>query len=101
MNLKAPGLSFDNTPIPSPIDGTVEVEGGSFNIVKIKNNLGQVVRILHSSKILVSTGNPVSKGDYISIQGDVGSPGSLHTHIELPTKQILIDYIESLNTGVW
>lgn len=102
MNLKASGLSFDNTPIPSPIDGTVEVvAGSSFNTVNIKNNLGQVARILHSSKILVSTGDTVSKGDHISIQGDVGSPGDLHTHIELPTKQILINYIESLNTGVW
>ncbi|AOZ69714.1 peptidase M23 [Rhodobacter xanthinilyticus] len=74
------------TPITAPADGTVtaaEWESGYGNVVKIRHDFGISTVYGHLSKIRVSVGQKVSRGDRIGDMGNTGRSTGPHLHYEI------------------
>lgn len=56
--------------------------GGNFNLIAIKIENGNTIEYLHCSQVNVSPGQPVTPSTIIGKTGDVGSPGSVHLHLQ-------------------
>jgi len=57
--------------------------GGDYNTIAVYNSeTNRTTIYLHARTVNVRTG-PVNIGDVLGVQGDTGSPGSEHVHIEL------------------
>jgi murein DD-endopeptidase MepM/ murein hydrolase activator NlpD len=76
------------SPIYSTGDGTVVfagVESGYGNLVRIKHDFGLETRYGHLSKIRVTVGQKVSRGDRIGDMGNTGRSTGTHLHYEVRT----------------
>jgi hypothetical protein len=86
--------------VPSPVNGTVirtapDSSGNSY--LTIKGNDGLEYDLLHMDSYLVKVGDTVTKGKLVARQSNVSPPAyANHLHIQMPTKQALIDYIYNL-----
>ena len=91
-------VGVDSKDIHATVSGVVEIAGWDMksgsSVVDTTYGLGQYVRIKcdltnyeyyfgHMSKILVSSGQRVRKGDVIGIEGSTGHSTGLHTHYEI------------------
>lgn len=83
------GLDFAaniGTPIYAPADGVVSFsgrEGGYGKIVSIDHGYGLVTRFAHTSRLLVKTGQKVSRWDKIAEVGNTGRSSGPHLHYEV------------------
>jgi murein DD-endopeptidase MepM/ murein hydrolase activator NlpD len=76
------------SPILATGDGTVVHAGwenGYGNLVRIKHDFGMETRYGHMSKIRVSVGQKVSRGDKIGDMGNTGRSTGTHLHYEVRT----------------
>lgn len=76
------------SPIYATADGTVVHAGwenGYGNLVRIKHDFGIETRYGHMSKIKVSVGEKVSRGDRIGDMGNTGRSTGTHLHYEVRT----------------
>ena len=74
------------TPIYATADGTVihaGRQGGYGNLVKIRHDFGIETRYAHMSRIRVSVGDRVSRGDRIGDMGNTGRSTGTHLHYEV------------------
>ncbi len=74
------------TSIKAAADGTVTYSGwssGSGYNVKINHGNGFLTIYMHCSKLLVSAGQTVHKGDVIALVGSTGSSTAPHLHYEI------------------
>lgn len=83
------GLDFAanmGTPIYAPADGVVSFagrEGGYGKIVSIDHGYGLVTRFAHTSRLLVKTGQKISRWDKIAEVGSTGRSSGPHLHYEV------------------
>ena len=74
------------TPIYSTADGVVTFAGwqsGYGRLVKIQHEFGIETRYAHNSKLYVTVGQRVSRGDRISAMGNTGRSTGTHLHYEV------------------
>lgn len=74
------------TPIRATADGTVIFAGrqsGYGNIVIIQHDFGLRTRYAHLSRIRVSEGERVSRGDRVGDMGNTGASTGVHLHYEI------------------
>jgi hypothetical protein len=99
------GGILQNRPfVPSPTNGTVistSPDSGGNSFFTIKGDDGLIYDFLHMDNYQVGVGDRVTKGQLIARQSDVmqvkpGYPKANHLHMQMPTKQALIDYIYNL-----
>jgi tape measure domain-containing protein len=89
--------------IPSMAAGFVRVLNDAWNTVQIfadKEMTKLVGQSLHQRSVAVKTGDYVRYGQSLGIQGDTGSPGAIHAHIETEVEQFK-KYIQDLKDGVF
>nr|WP_245570550.1 tape measure protein [Chroococcidiopsis thermalis] len=92
-----------NVSVPSPITGRIKFAGnrGDYgNAVILETNDGQEIVLGHFASIGVKTGQMVTRGQGLGIQGSTGNSNGVHVHIEAPA-HVLDAYYESLRTGKW
>lgn len=74
-------------PIYAALDGVVEISGwnrGGYGYqVVLRHNNGLKTRYAHNSKLYVSVGQEVSKGDVIALIGSTGRSTGPHVHFEV------------------
>jgi murein DD-endopeptidase MepM/ murein hydrolase activator NlpD len=84
-----PGIDIANsygTPIMATADGQVvksEWYGGYGNMVQIDHGNGIVTIYGHTSRIVVSVGQRVKKGEVIAYMGSTGNSTGTHVHYEI------------------
>ena len=74
------------TPIYATADGVVVHAGwesGYGNLVEIRHEFGLTTRYAHQSKVRVSVGDRVSRGDRIGDMGNTGNSTGTHLHYEV------------------
>jgi murein DD-endopeptidase MepM/ murein hydrolase activator NlpD len=74
------------SPIEAPASGVVSDAGwenGYGNIVTINHGFGIVTKFAHASKLLVKTGQRVSRGQKIALVGNSGLATGPHLHYEV------------------
>lgn len=74
------------TPVHTTADGvvtTAEWENGYGNVIKIRHDFGTTTVYGHLSKIRVTTGQKVSRGDRIGDMGSTGRSTGPHLHYEI------------------
>ena len=74
------------TPVYATADGTVgraERAGGYGNLVELEHGKGIATRYGHLSKILVTPGAHVHRGDLIALMGSTGRSTGSHLHYEV------------------
>ena len=74
------------TAIKAADGGTVSFAGwnGSYgNMIEIDHGNGYKTRYAHCSKLLVSKGTKVAKGDHIANVGNTGRSTGAHLHLEV------------------
>lgn len=74
------------TPIEAPAAGTVVSAGwstGYGNTVTLDHGFGLVTRYAHASRLLVSPGQRVRRGERIALVGNTGLATSSHLHYEV------------------
>ena len=92
------------TPIEAPAAGIVTDSGwesGYGNTITIDHGFGIVTKFAHASKILVRTGQRVSRGQRIALVGNTGLATGPHLHYEVhvngrpvnPLKYVLPDHV--------
>jgi len=97
---KENGIEQSRPFVPSPANGTVtrtapDSSGNSF--LTIKGDDGLEYDLLHMDTYQVKVGDRVTKGQLVARQSNVSPPAfANHLHIQMPTKQALIDYIYNL-----
>jgi hypothetical protein len=81
-----PGIDYRatmGTPVYSPVSGVVSSAGGAYGVVSVKLTDSNVrFLFMHLSKVDVSIGQTVVKGQLIGKSGDKGIPGVPHLHVE-------------------
>jgi muramidase (phage lysozyme) len=99
------GNQFLNVPVPSPVSGTVNFAGSAGaggNWVEIQSSQG-LVELGHFNSLKVKTGDKVSVGSILGLQGYSGrvSPSGVdgtHVHIQAPDA-VVANYISMLSSG--
>jgi muramidase (phage lysozyme) len=99
------GNQFLNVPVPSPVSGTVNFAGpagAGGNWVEIQSSQG-LVELGHFNSLKVKTGDKVSVGSILGLQGYSGrvSPSGVdgtHVHIQAPDA-VVANYISMLSSG--
>jgi murein DD-endopeptidase MepM/ murein hydrolase activator NlpD len=75
------------TPVYAAADGVVEVagwnSGGYGNMILIDHPNGMKTRYGHASKLLVSAGDEVKRGQVIMLMGETGHATGPHVHFEV------------------
>ncbi len=74
------------TPIDAPANGTVTFAGweaGFGNVVRIEHGYGIVTTFAHASRVLVSAGTRVKRGQPIALVGNTGLSTAPHLHYEV------------------
>jgi murein DD-endopeptidase MepM/ murein hydrolase activator NlpD len=83
------GLDISNrigTPVIASADGIVSATGKDFSygiVVVISHGFGITTRYNHLSKVLVSAGQRVKRGDIIAEVGTTGKSTGPHLHYEV------------------
>ena len=93
----------EGTPICAVYDGTVAATGVgelSGNYVKISHGNGIVALYCHCSKLCVSEGDRVRKGDIIAAVGHTGAATGPHLHFEVRIDGELVHPSELLDRAV-
>jgi murein DD-endopeptidase MepM/ murein hydrolase activator NlpD len=91
------GLDISNrigTPVIAPADGIVSDAGKDYshgNVVVISHGFGIISRYNHLSKILVSAGQRVKRGDKIAEVGTTGKSTGPHLHYEVRVNGIPVN----------
>lgn len=99
------GNQFLNIPVPSPVSGTINFSGSAGaggNWVEIQSSQG-LVELGHFNSLKVKTGDKVSVGTILGLQGYTGrvSPSGVdgtHVHIQAPDA-VVASYISMLSSG--
>jgi hypothetical protein len=97
---KENGIEQSKPFVPSPVNGTVtrtapDSSGNAF--LTIKGDDGLDYDLLHMDSYKVNVNDRVTKGQLVARQSNVSPPANAnHLHIQMPTKQALIDYINNL-----
>ncbi|MBR1396243.1 MAG: M23 family metallopeptidase [Selenomonadaceae bacterium] len=85
-----PGIDIANdigTPIVATADGTVDYagwnDGGYGNMVDIVHENNIMTRYGHASKVLVTKGQTVKRGQVIALMGSTGRSTGPHVHYEI------------------
>ncbi len=94
------GTQYINAPVPSPVSGKVTWTGflsGGGNWVEIMSSAGKV-ELGHFNKISVKTGQQVSVGTILGLQGSTGRSTGPHVHIQAPSS-VIRSYIDGLASG--
>lgn len=89
--------------VPSPITGRIKFAGNRGdlgNAIILETNDGQEVVLGHFASLAVKSGQTVTRGQGLGIQGTTGNSSGIHIHIEAPSN-VLDAYYESLRTGKW
>ena len=107
------GITTNQPLVPSPVSGRVTFAGvykDGNSAIEIKANDGNTYKLLHMDKYTVKVGESVTRGQLIGRQSNIMpttkinggtttvSP-NVHLHIQFPSKEVLISYIDSLNTN--
>jgi hypothetical protein len=97
---KENGIEQSKPFVPSPVNGTVTrtaPDGSGNAFLTIKGDDGLEYDLLHMDSYTVKVNDRVTKGQLVARQSNVSPPAnSNHLHIQMPTKQALIDYINNL-----
>jgi len=97
---KENGIEQTRPFVPSPVNGTVTrtaPDGSGNAFLTIKGDDGLEYDLLHMDSYTVNVNDRVTKGQLVARQSNVSPPAnSNHLHIQMPTKQALIDYINNL-----
>jgi hypothetical protein len=108
------GITTNQPLVPSPVSGRVTFAGvykDGNSAIEIKANDGNIYKLLHMDKYTVKVGESVSRGQIIGRQSNIMPPKTkidggkttvspnVHLHIQFPSKEVLISYIDSLNTN--
>jgi len=97
LNQMHEGLDISNrlgTPVIATGDGIVSATGKDFsygNVVVISHGFGIITRYNHLSKILVSAGRRVKRGDIIAEVGTTGKSTGPHLHYEVRVNGIPVN----------
>jgi murein DD-endopeptidase MepM/ murein hydrolase activator NlpD len=79
------------TTVLATADGTVTVEGGAYNTLRIDHGNGYSTYYLHLSQYLKTSGAFVRKGDPVALSGQKGVEGSPHLHVTIKKNGIRVD----------
>ncbi len=74
------------TPVKATADGVVSFagwSGGSGNLVAIEHGFGYTTFYAHNSRVAVSVGQHVKRGEIIAYSGSTGSSTGPHSHYEI------------------
>lgn len=86
-------------PYSTGFSGTVtQAGGGAYNTLRIETPNGEYVEFLHNKRVLVKLGQNVTAGMLVAEQGDAGSPGSTHVHLQ-GTRRLIQQTVDSWITG--
>ena len=90
----------DPPTIPSPVSGFVRSLGDQWNTVQIVDAEGNVLaQSLHMARgSQPPNGSFIEYGQPLGRMGDVGSPGSIHAHVEAPSR-VFEQYINDMASG--
>ncbi len=91
---------IDPPSIPAPASGTIRNLNDAFNTVQIVGDNGQVLaQSLHMQRgSQPANGSRIEYGQTMGRMGDVGSPGSVHAHVEAPAR-VFERYINDMTSG--
>ncbi len=85
--------------VPSPVDGTVVYLGDSTNTIRVLGSDNRMLaQLLHASS-LPSRPRTIKRGQPLGIMDDIGSPGSIHVHLEAEPDTFRA-YINDIVAGV-
>lgn len=76
----------ENTPVPTPVGGTVQdanTDDGYGNYVQIKDNNGNYHLFGHLNQHKVKTGDSVTRGSIIGLEGSTGHSTGPHVHYQI------------------
>lgn len=82
------------TPVYAPADGVVSFAGydsGYGKLVSIDHGYGVVTRYGHNSKVFVTVGQRLARGDLISAVGNTGQSTGPHLHYEVRINDVPVD----------
>ena len=91
---------IDPPTIPAPASGTIRVLNDQWNTVQIVGDDGKVLaQALHMAQgSQPANGSRIEYGQTMGRMGDVGSPGSIHAHVEAPAG-VFERYINDITSG--
>ena len=85
------GSKYPNYKVPTPVAASVKFAGsnpgGYGNMVELTDDKGRPLALFgHFSKLMVKTGDKLSAGDILGIQGSTGKSSGPHVHIDASKK---------------
>ncbi len=91
---------IDPPTIPAPASGTIRALNDEWNTVQIVGDDGKVLaQSLHMARgSQPADGSRIEYGQTMGRMGDVGSPGSVHAHVEAPAG-VFERYINDITSG--
>jgi peptidoglycan hydrolase-like protein with peptidoglycan-binding domain len=91
---------IDPPTIPAPASGTIRALNDQWNTVQIVDDNGNVLaQSLHMARgSQPANGSRIEYGQPMGRMGDVGSPGSVHAHVEAPAA-VFERYINDITSG--
>ena len=91
---------IDPPTIPAPASGTIRALNDEWNTVQIIGDDGKVLaQSLHMARgSQPADGSRIEYGQTMGRMGDVGSPGSIHAHVEAPAG-VFERYINDITSG--
>ncbi len=91
---------IDPPTIPAPVSGTIRNLNDDYNTVQIVDDNGRVLaQALHMARgSQPANGTHIEYGQTLGRMGDVGSPGSVHAHVEAPPA-VFERYINDITSG--
>ena len=88
----------ENTPVPTPVGGTVQdagTEDGYGNYVQVKDKNGNYHLFGHLNQHKVKTGDSVTRGSIIGLEGSTGHSTGPHVHYQIDPP----DNVNALKSG--